>query len=142
MAVTGINLFFPGFNQGVKDVRETQINPPGEMAPIVINRDGEYDLPDRPLKVCFTMTGDPAKDSYVDQQVIIEDIWQVTRRKTGCDDIPKSVSGKKVKISLGIPGKQYPPEIKRKWGFGPDINNDYDYYGSIGVSQKPSIQAR
>jgi hypothetical protein len=137
-----VNFFHPNVNQDVKGVREAQLNPPGEMAPIVINRDGEYDLPDRPLKVCFTQTGDPAKPFYVDQQIIIEDIWQITRRETGCDDIPESVSGKKVRISLGIPGKQYTPEIKKKWGFGPDINNDYDYYGSIGVSQKPFIQAR
>lgn len=115
---------------------------PPEMDPIVIDKDGVYDLPNRPLKVCFTQTGDPAKTFYVDQQIIIEDIWQITRRETGCDDIPESVSGKKVRISLGIPGKQYTPEIKKKWGFGPDINNDYDYYGSIGVSQKPFIQAR
>jgi len=142
IAVALLNLFVPGINPWIRNLRESQLNPPGEMASIVINRDGEYDLPARPLKVCFTQTGDPAKTFYVDQQIIIEDIWQITRRETGCDDIPESVSGKKVRISLGIPGKQYTPEIKKKWGFGPDINNDYDYYGSIGVSKKPFIQAR
>ena len=135
-------VLFPGIMTWLQGVRQSQLNPPGEMAPIVINRDGEYNLPARPLKVCFTQTGDPAKRFYVDQQIIIEDIWQITRRETGCDDIPESVSGKKVRISLGIPGKQYTPEIKKKWGLGPDINNDYDDYRSIGVSQKPFIQAR
>ena len=116
--------------------------PVQEMAPIVIDHDGEYDLPDHPLKVCFTMTGDPAKGFYVDQQLIIENTWQVTRRQTGCEDLPASISGRKVEVSLGIPGKQYTPEIKGKWSFGPDINNDYDYYRKIGVSQHPVIQAR
>jgi hypothetical protein len=145
LLITGallVNFLHPNINQDVKGMREAQLNPPGKIADIVINHDGEYDLPDRPLKVCFTQTGDPAKPFYVDQQIIIEGIWQITRRETGCDNIPESVSGKKVKISLGIPGKQYTPEIKKKWGFGPDINNDYDYYESIGVSQKPFIQAR
>ncbi len=127
-------------SQGQSVDQEQQ--PRQEMAPIVIHHDGEYQLPDHPLKVCFTMTGDPVKNFYVDQQLIIENAWQVTRRGTGCEDIPASISGRRVKVSLGIPGKQYTPEIKKKWGFGPDINNDYDYYRSIGVSHHPVIQAR
>lgn len=115
---------------------------PPEMTPIIIDKDGVYDLPNRPLKVCFTMTGDPAKDSYVDQQVILDNSWQTTRRLTGCDNIPSSFIGKKVTISLGIPGKQYSREIKEKFGFGNDINNDYEYYKSIGVSYFPTIQSR
>ena len=137
-----LNFFIPGFNSWVKGIRDNQLNPPEEMSPIVINRDGEYELPNRPLKVCFTMTGDPVKNFYVDQQVIIEGIWQEVQRGTGCKNLPDSVNGKKVKISLGIPGKQYTAEIKNKWGLGEAINNEYDYYRVVGVSAYPIIQAR
>jgi hypothetical protein len=80
MVLAGINLFFPGFNQGVKDVRETQINPPAPIeqeapAPpveepppstekavisgekITLTGDGTYSVPKGRKSLCFTHLG-------------------------------------------------------------------------------------
>lgn len=115
--------------------------PVQEMTPIVIDHDGGYDLPDRPLKICFTKSGDPTKDFYVDQQIKIDDWTSGLQRLSGCLDIPTYLNGKTVNISLNAM-RQYTPEIKRKWGFGDDINNDYEYYMRIGVGGYPVIQSR
>jgi hypothetical protein len=139
-----LNYFQPGFNQGVKSVRETQLNPPGEMAPIIINRDGEYDLPARPLKVCFKQTGS-SSTIWINQEVSIDNSWRVVENYSKCHDLPTSVSGKKVSISLGNPIKPYTPEIRKQWNItDPKITNDYEYYSNIdgGQSGYPIIQAR
>jgi hypothetical protein len=147
MAIAGINLFFPGFNQGVKNVRETQLNPPGEMAPIEIISDGEYDLPDRPLKVCITMTGDPATNTYLKQEIIIKGIWKHIQVGTDCIPLPKSVEGKRVNISLGTHGKEWSPQlkekVKREKGYA-GIRDNFQYYfkTGLGVGAYPTIQTR
>lgn len=142
IVVALLNLFVPGINPGVKQIRETQLNTTEEMSPIVIDKDGVYELPNRPLKVCFTKTGDPAKDFYIDQQIKIDDWKSSMQRLSGCLNIPTYLNGKKVNISLNSAGKQYTTEIKNKWGLGNDINNDYEYYKSIGMSDYPTIQSR
>lgn len=138
-----VNFLHPSINQDAKGMRENKINPPGEMSPIVINHDGEYDLPDRPLKVCFTMTGDPKKGEYISQQIQINTWKHLNQVTSDCINIPETEIGKKANIILGPYGRKYTQDIKKKWGFGPDINNDYDYYIKvIGVGAYPTIQAR
>lgn len=134
-----LNLFIPGINPGVKQVRETQLNPPEEMTPIVINRDGEYELPNRPLKVCFTMTGDPVKNFYLDNRVNINGTIFV-KREDGCQDLPKTVQGKTISISL-LSGQPYSQEVKDKIGMY-DVNNNYEYYKRVGFGNYPTIQGR
>ena len=115
---------------------------PSEMEHIVINRDGIYELPNRPLKVCFIKTGDPNINFYIDQQIKIDNWYSNMQRLNDCLNIPKYLSGKTVNISLLNAIRQYTPEIKRKWGFGDDINNDYEYYMKVGFGGYPTIQAR
>lgn len=134
-----LNLFIPGINPGVKQIRETQLNPPEEMTPIVINRDGEYELPNRPLKVCFTMTGDPVKNFYLDNRVNINGTIFV-KREDGCKDLPKTVQGKTISISL-LSGQPYSQEVKDKIGMY-DVNNNYEYYKRVGFGNYPTIQGR
>jgi hypothetical protein len=133
-----LNYFQPGFNQGVKSVRETQLNPPGEMSPIVINRDGEYDLPDRPLKICFTLTGDPNQNFYLDNKVEIGGKLFI-QREAGCPDLPSGIKGK-ISISL-LSGKPYSEKIKSQIGMT-DVNNNYEYYKKIGFGEYPTIFAK
>lgn len=142
VAILLVNFLHPNVNKDIKSMRENQINPPGEMAAIVINRDGEYDLPDRPLKICFTQTGLPEKDFYIDQQISIGDWSNTPQRKPGCQDIPKYITGK-VNVSLGSAGKTYTPEIRKQWDVtDPKITNDYTYSFAKGVGKFPTIQAR
>jgi hypothetical protein len=138
-----LNYCSANFNQSIHSARQAQLNPPGEMTPIVINRDGEYDLPARPLKVCFKQTGHPEKH-WINQEVTIGDNWRVIEPYAKCHDLPSSLSGKRIKISLGVFGKQYTPDIKRKFNIGADVNNDYEYYQKMpgGQSGYPVIQAR
>lgn len=143
MAVAAINLFFPGFNQGIKNIRETQLNPPGEMTPIVLKKSGKYTMPNRAVKLCLTMTGDPKKNEYINQQIQIDAWTHPPQISTGCVDVPDQYKDKQVTISLGSYGKQYTSGIKEKWNFGPDINNDYDYYiKKIGVGTYPTLHPR
>lgn len=134
-----LNFFIPGFNSWVKGIRDNQLNPPGEMSPIVINRDGEYELPNRPLKVCFTMTGDPVKNFYLDNRVNINGTIFV-KREDGCQDLPKTVQGKTISISL-LSGQPYSQEVKDKIGMY-DVNNNYEYYKRVGFGNYPTIQGR
>lgn len=115
---------------------------PSEMAPIVIDHDGFYNLPNRPLKVCFKQTGS-SSTIWIDQEVSIDNSWRVVENYSKCHNIPKYASGKKVHISLGNAIKKYTPEIIRKWNItNPNITNDYEYYANIegGQSGYPIIQ--
>jgi hypothetical protein len=138
IAIAILNLFIPGINPGVKQIRETQLNSPGEMAHIVINRDGEYELPNRPLKVCFIMTGDPKINFYLDHRVSIGGNIFV-QREDECQNLPASLNGS-VSIYL-LSGRPYSQEVKDKLGMQ-DINNNYEYYMRIGFGGYPTIQAR
>jgi hypothetical protein len=133
-----VNFFHPNVNQDVKGVREAQLNPPGEMSPIVINRDGEYDLPDRPLKICFTLTGDPNQNFYLDNKVEIGGKLFI-QREAGCPDLPSGIKGK-ISISL-LSGKPYSEKIKSQIGMT-DVNNNYEYYKKIGFGEYPTIFAK
>lgn len=133
-----VHFLHPTLNQDVKAVRENKVNPPGEMAPIVINRDGEYDLPDRPLKVCFTLTGDPNQNFYLDNKVEIGGTLFV-QRDAGCLDIPNTLRGK-ISISL-LSGQPYSDQVKEKIGMN-DVNNNYEYYKKIGFGEYPTIFAK
>lgn len=139
--LSGIIIFmvlFPGIMTWLQEIRQSQLNPPGEMAPIVINRDGEYDLPDRPLKVCFTLTGDPNQNFYIDNKVEIGGKLFV-QREAGCPDIPPELKGK-VSISL-LSGKPYSEKVKSQIGMT-DVNNNYEYYKKIGFGEYPTIFAK
>ncbi len=127
-------VLFPGIMTWLQGVRQSQINPPGEMAPIVINRDGEYDLPARPLKVCFTRTGDTA-NLLVNKVDIAGVIYE--QSEEGCKDI--SAKGK-VFISL-LSGKPYSEQVKSQIGMT-DVDNNYEYYKKIGFGDYPIIKAR
>ena len=109
-----------------------------EMAPIVIDHDGEYDLPDRPLKICFTLTGDPSQNFYLDNKVKIGETLFV-QRDGGCVDIPDSLRGR-LSISL-LSGQPYSEQVKEKIGM-PDVNNNYEYYRRVGFGDYPTIKAR
>lgn len=126
--------------QGQSAGQEQQ--PLQEMAPIEIVEDGDYELPALPLKVCFTLTGLPEKDFYMDQKITIGDWSSLSQRKTGCQDIPNHITGK-VYISLGSAGKEYTPDIRRLWGIADlAIKNDYTYSFVKGVGKFPILQAR
>lgn len=112
---------------------------PPDMDTIVINKDGVYKLPNRPLKVCFTMTGDPKVDFYLDNRVNIDGTIFV-QREDGCQNLPKTVQGKTVSISL-LSGQPYPQEVKNKIGMN-DVNNNYEYYKRVGFGHYPTIQGR
>ena len=111
---------------------------PAEMEHIVINKDGVYELPNRPLKVCFIKTGDPKINFYLDNRVSIGGNIFV-QREDGCQNIPDSLNGS-VSISL-LSGRPYSQEVKDKIGMQ-DINNNYEYYMRVGFGGYPTIQAR
>ena len=138
--LSGIIIFmvlFPGVITWVQGLRD------GEMSPIVINRDGEYELPNRPLKVCFIKTGMPDRDFYMYQQIIIDSWSTPDKILEGCIDIPQYLSGKKVNISLGSAGKIYTPAIRARYNIQDDeIYNDYTYNFKNGIGNYPTIQAR
>ncbi|MEY2986200.1 MAG: hypothetical protein RJB24_429 [Candidatus Parcubacteria bacterium] len=139
-AIIGIvllNLFVPGINPGVKQIRETQLNTTEEMYPIVIDKDGVYELPNRPLKVCFTKTGD-INESLV-HKVLIQDIL-FSQHEDGCQNLTKTVQGKTVSISL-LSGQPYSQEVKDRIGMN-DVNNNYEYYKKVGFGHYPIIQGR
>ena len=112
--------------------------PVQEMAPIVINHDGEYDLPDRPLKICFTLTGDSNQNFYLDNKVKIGETL-IVQREGGCVDIPDPLRGR-LSISL-LSGQPYSGQVKEKIGM-PDVNNNYEYYRRVGFGGYPTIKAR
>lgn len=115
---------------------------PPDMDTIVIDKDGVYELPNRPLKVCFKQTGS-SSTIWIDQEVSIDNSWRVVENYSKCHNIPKYASGKKVHISLGNAIKKYTPKIIRKWNItNPNITNDYEYYANIegGQSGYPIIQ--
>lgn len=110
---------------------------PPEMTPIIIDKDGVYELPNRPLKVCFTMTGDPQINFYLDNRVTIDGTIFV-QREDGCQRLPKKLQGKSVYISL-LSGQPYSQEVKDRIGMN-DVNNNYEYYKKIGFGHYPTIQ--
>ncbi|GEM_PF-4184117 len=111
---------------------------PTEMETIVIDKDGIYELPNIPLKVCFTMTGDPKINFYLDNRVNIGGNIFV-QREDGCKNLPDSLNGS-VSISL-LSGQPYSQKVKDKIGMQ-DINNNYEYYMKVGFGGYPTIQAR
>jgi len=137
IVVALLNLFVPGINPGVKQIRETQLNTTEEMSPIVIDKDGVYELPNRPLKVCFTMTGDPKINFYLDNRVNIDGTIFV-QREDGCQRLPKNLQGKSVSIYL-LSGQPYSQAVKDRIGMN-DVNNNYEYYKKIGFGHYPTIQ--
>jgi len=110
---------------------------PPEMTPIIIDKDGVYDLPNRPLKVCFTMTGDPKINFYLDNRVNIDGTIFV-QREDGCQRLPKNLQGKSVSIYL-LSGQPYSQAVKDRIGMN-DVNNNYEYYKKIGFGHYPTIQ--
>jgi hypothetical protein len=116
---------------------------PTEMEHIVIDRDGVYELPNRPLKVCFIKTGMPDRDFYMYQQIIIDSWSTPDKILEGCIKIPRYLSGQKVNISLGSAGKIYTPAIRARYNIQDDeIYNDYTYNFKNGIGNYPIIQAR
>ncbi len=133
MALAGINLFFPGFNQGVKNVRETQINPPApieqvappiEEAPpsterivvsgkkITLTGDGTYSVPKGKKSLCFTNLGMKDGSSNKSQYLTINGVEYISLG-TECHDLPENLEGKVV-IDF-FPDKEYgTPEGVRK----------------------------
>jgi hypothetical protein len=116
---------------------------PSEMEHIVIDKDGVYELPNRPLKVCFIKTGMPDRDFYMYQQIIIDSWSTPDKILEGCIKIPRYLSGQKVNISLGSAGKIYTPAIRARYNIQDDeIYNDYTYNFKNGIGNYPIIQAR
>jgi hypothetical protein len=143
--LTGIITFSARDNQSLSPPKQSvgeeqsvgqEQQPVQNMAPIVIDHDGVYDLPDRPLKVCFTRTGD-AKDLLVNKVTIGGQLY--TQHDDGCQDISPEAKGN-VSISL-LSGQPYSDQVKEKIGM-PDVNNNYEYYRRVGFGGYPTIQAR
>jgi hypothetical protein len=126
-------------SSGILVILAIKLLTPPDMDTIVINKDGVYELPNRPLKVCFTMTGDPKVDFYLDNRVNIDGTIFV-QREDGCQNLPKTVQGKTVSISL-LSGQPYSQEVKNKIGMN-DVNNNYEYYKRVGFGHYPTIQGR
>lgn len=124
-------------SSGILVILAIKLLTPPDMDPIVINRDGEYDLPNRPLKVCFTKTGDI--NEFLVHKVLIQDIL-FSQHEDGCKNLPKTVQGKTVSISL-LSGQPYSQEVKNRIGMD-DVNNNYEYYKKVGFGHYPVIQGR
>lgn len=138
MALAGINLLFPGFNQGVKGLRESQLNPPApveQVAPppeevpppstervvvsgkkITLTGDGTYYVPKGRKSLCLTNLGMKDGSQYVIQDVTVAGVEYIFSG-TKCVALPDELEGKVI-IDF-FPGKDYgtPEGFKKLYAY-------------------------